>query len=247
MQETEGLAVARHGSVWHMKLDRPAKLNALDATLVEALIQTLEDAESQKITVLVLCGAGKNLSAGFDLADLEQQTDADLLWRFVRIELLLQRLAQAPFATVGLAHGRNFGAGVDLFAACRYRVVAPNTTFRMPGMQFGLVLGTGRLISLLGAERARYLLEDSRVFDAQQAYDWGLVHQEAPQEQWDNVVSERAGIAEALPPDARQRLYQLTNQFNNDRDLAELVRSIKPGIKTRLAQYKARNSTGSAK
>ena len=248
MWASDGLSVARHGNVWHAKLDRPAKLNALDAGVVEALIQTVNEAETQKISALVLSGGGKNFSAGFDLAEIENQTDAELLWRFVRIELLLQSLAHASFATVALAHGRNFGAGVDVFAACRYRVAAPGTTFRLPGLQFGLVLGTGRLISILGADRARYILEDSRIFDARQAYEWGFIHQEVTPENWDTVISERVSAARALPDDARQKLYALSSYSDADRDLAELVRSAaKPGIKTRLTEYKARSAKSAAK
>ncbi|MCR2153265.1 hypothetical protein NSX49_23710, partial [Salmonella enterica] len=76
--------------------------------------------------------------------ELDAQSEGDLLLRFVRIETLLQRVAASPCLTVGLAHGRNFGAGVDLFGACKWRVSAPDASFRMPGLKFGLVLGTRR-------------------------------------------------------------------------------------------------------
>jgi len=64
--------------------------------------------------------------------------------RFVRIEMLLQAVATSPARTVALAHGKVFGAGADLFACCHHRIAAAGTTFRMPGLKFGLMLGTRR-------------------------------------------------------------------------------------------------------
>src|SRR3546814_5225542 len=97
---------------------------------------------------------GKNFSAGFDFTGYEDQTDGDLLLRMVRIETLLQRVAGSPSLTVALAHGRNFGAGVDLFAACKLRYCSPATSFRMPGLKFGLVLGTRRFRGIVAIGRA---------------------------------------------------------------------------------------------
>ena len=70
-------------------------------------------------------GRGPQFQRGFDFGDWESQSEGDLLLRFVRIEMLLQRVAATPCLTVALAHGRNFGAGVDLFGACKWRLAAP--------------------------------------------------------------------------------------------------------------------------
>ena len=109
----------------------------------------------------------KNFSAGFDFSSTaETATEGELLRRFVRIEQLLQAIWHAPFATMALAHGLNFGAGADLFVACDVRVAAPGTTFRMPGLRFGLQLGTRRLAQRIGNDAARALLADSSMIDA---------------------------------------------------------------------------------
>ena len=154
--ETDGLRVERRGALHLLTLARPDKMNALSAGLVEALIAAVDRAQAEQARAIVFQGEGRNFSAGFDFGDWESQSEGDLLLRFVRIEMLLQRVAATPCLTVALAHGRNFGAGVDLFGACKWRLAAPEASFRMPGLKFGLVLGTRRFAALVGAERAHH-------------------------------------------------------------------------------------------
>ena len=168
--ETDGLRVERRGALHLLTLARPDKMNALSAGLVEALIAAVDRAQAEQARAIVFQGEGRNFSAGFDFGDWESQSEGDLLLRFVRIEMLLQRVAATPCLTVALAHGRNFGAGVDLFGACKWRLAAPEASFRMPGLKFGLVLGTRRFAALVGAERARTILEQAATFDAEAAF-----------------------------------------------------------------------------
>ncbi|MGH8818186.1 MAG: enoyl-CoA hydratase/isomerase family protein, partial [Achromobacter pestifer] len=116
------LRIDKQGARHVLTLTRAEKMNALSAELVEALLTAVDDAEAQGAKLIVLKGEGKNFSAGFDFSDWQTQSEGDLLLRFVRIETLLQRLAASPCLTVALAHGRNFGAGVDVFGACKWRI-----------------------------------------------------------------------------------------------------------------------------
>ncbi|AKP89632.1 enoyl-CoA hydratase/isomerase family protein [Achromobacter ruhlandii] len=232
------LRVERRGPAQVLTLTRPEKMNALSAELVEALIAAVDAAPAQGAEVIVLRGEGRNFSAGFDFGDWEAQSEGDLLLRFVRIETLLQRVAASPCLTVGLAHGRNFGAGVDLFGACKWRVAAPDAAFRMPGLKFGLVLGTRRFAALVGAERARAILEQASVFDAGQAHRDGFVSHLAAPDSWPDLERQAAQAAGALTGAARAQLYAALSAEQPDIDLARLVRSAaEPGLKARVAAY----------
>lgn len=232
------LRVERRGPAQVLTLARPEKMNALSAELVEALIAAVDAAPAQGAEVIVLRGEGRNFSAGFDFGDWEAQSEGDLLLRFVRIETLLQRVAASPCLTVGLAHGRNFGAGVDLFGACKWRVAAPDAAFRMPGLKFGLVLGTRRFAALVGAERARAILEQASVFDAGQAHRDGFVSHLAAPDSWPDLERQAAQAAGALTGAARAQLYAALSAEQPDTDLARLVRSAaEPGLKARVAAY----------
>jgi enoyl-CoA hydratase len=232
------LAVERRGATLFLTLDRPDKMNALSPTLVEALLSEVRRAHSDGTRLLVLRGNGRNFSAGFDMGAVESQSEGDLALRFIRIEQLLQAVRHAPFDTLALAHGRNFGAGVDLVCACARRVAAPDSTFRMPGLRFGLVLGTRLFSERVGIDRARHVLQSSQTFAAPDAHAWGFLTGVAGEDQWPAAIGEAEAAAAALTPEAAARLYRVTAPDHRDADLAELVRSAaEPGIKQRIAAY----------
>ncbi|WP_315136128.1 enoyl-CoA hydratase/isomerase family protein [Achromobacter marplatensis] len=232
------LHIDKQGARHVLTLTRAEKMNALSAELVEALIAALDEAEAQGAKLIVLKGEGKNFSAGFDFGDWQTQSEGDLLLRFVRIETLLQRLAASPCLTVALAHGRNFGAGVDLFGACKWRISAPDATFRMPGLKFGLVLGTRRFAALVGAERARAVLEQAATFSAEEALRDGFATRLATPQDWPGIEQQAGDTADALTDASRVQLYAALSLETPDADLARLVRSAAaPGLKDRIAAY----------
>ncbi|NYT64697.1 enoyl-CoA hydratase/isomerase family protein [Alcaligenaceae bacterium] len=238
---SDELIVERHEQYWLLRLNRPEKMNALSADLVEALLCQIDAAEKADIPMLVFQGEGRNFSAGFDFTDLETDTEGDLLLRFVRIETLLQKIAYTRCLTVALVHGANFGAGVDIIASCKRRVAAPGSRFRMPGLKFGLALGTGRLAQLLGTEVARDLLQTTRMFSADDALENGFVHQLADAAGWADIIRSQVEVATSLTTSSRAALYELTLQgAQPDRDMAALVTSASnPGLKERIRAFRA--------
>ncbi len=233
------LIVARADGLTRLSLNRPDKANALDAELVEALLAAVSAAHTDGTRLLVLDSRAKNFSAGFDFGGYETQSEGDLLLRFVRIEQLLQAVYHAPFCTLAIAHGRNFGAGADLFLAASVRVAAPDASFRLPGLRFGLQLGTRRMAQRTGSEKARALLGDSRTFDAVAARDIGFVTHVAEAGYWDPIVATEVQRATVLSPAASTRLYAATITDTRAADMADLVASASlPGLKQRIADYR---------
>jgi enoyl-CoA hydratase/carnithine racemase len=189
----------------------------------------------------VIRGAGRHFCAGFDLSDLEQLSDGDLLWRFVRIETLLQAIHHAPFATLALGHGQIVGAGADLFAACWRRVASVDARFRMPGWNFELALGTRRLARLVGPDAARDLLIDSQQISAEQGLACGLVTDICSAEQWPSLQEDLLQRASTLSLVALAKMLQLTVHDSRNDDLAALVQSAaRPGLKQRILDYRQR-------
>jgi len=133
-----------------LTLNRPDKANALSDSLVRRVHELL-DQVGDETRVLVIAGAGRNFCGGFDFDDHEAQSEGDLLLRFVQINELLARLRQLPCATLAWVHGAAFGAGADIACACAFRLGTMRARFRFPGFQFGVALGTRRLIALIGA------------------------------------------------------------------------------------------------
>jgi len=225
--------------VTRLTLNRAQKANALSAPLVEALLDAVEYAATDGTRLLILEGAGPHFCAGFDFSDVQAQSEGDLVLRFIRIETLLQVLYHAPFETLALAHGRVFGAGADIVASCSQRVAAPDTTFRMPGLRFGVVLGTRRLAYRVGSDRAREILGTSRTFSSDEALAGGFLTAVAPQADWPGIVGAAQSAAETLAPAAAAALRRRTVTDSRAEDMMELARSVStPGLKERIRRYR---------
>jgi enoyl-CoA hydratase len=234
------LLVERSDAITTLTLNRPDKANALDSTLVDAMLAAVERAFEDGTRLLVLKGQGKHFCAGFDFTGFEEHSEGDLLLRFVRIEQLLQALWHAPIATVALVHGSCFGAGADLVCSCERRIAAPGSRFRMPGLRFGLALGTRRLAARIGAAEARSLLAGSAIFLADEALAVGFIDAIAGDAEWTTEIDTIATEACALSREARATLQRLTTPDTIDADLADLVRTASaPGLKGRIRAFRA--------
>lgn len=234
------LIIEHDGSALHLTLARPSRSNALSATLVEKLIESLSAAEMNGAALVTFRGEGANFCSGFDLGNLEEQSDGDLLLKLVRIEKLLQLIAYAPFATLALVHGKVIGAGCDLFCACSERVADPDAIFRMPGWRFGIALGTRRLAQRFGADAARSVLASSRMFVTDEALKRGLVTSVVKSEEWPTIMKSASETASLLDPVSRSMLLKLTAPDTRAADLAALVESAsRPGLKDRILQYRS--------
>ena len=235
-----------HQGITTLTLDRADKGNALSAALVEALIEQVTRALADPHTkALVFKAGGKHFCTGFDLSDLAACSEGDLLHRFVRVEQLLQLIWSAPVRTVALAQGRTWGAGADLFAACEVRWCAAETSFRFPGVRFGLALGTRRLSERVGGDQARRWLLDGMEVKADEALKAALANGLRAEGFNESEASMQAESIAAMGSEVADRetsaaIRALTRRDDADRDLAELVRSAaRPGLKGRIESYVA--------
>lgn len=235
------VSISRDGPVLQVGLNRPDKLNAFSADLVEALhAAVLSAEEDETVRLLVFTGSGKGFSGGFDLGGLEEMSDGDLLLRFVRVEELLQAVYHAPFGTMALVHGPCYGAAADLVAACQWRVCSPEAKFRMPGLNFGIVLGTNRLATLVGADRAHELLARPEPFDASEALAAGFVREIAGRQAWPALQARALDAVQALSAADYAAMTKRTRLSDREGDMAALVCSAAAGsLKQRISDYLA--------
>jgi len=238
------LIVERDGAHKRVRFNRPEQRNALSASAVETMLEILAESGTDGTRLLELSGEGRNFCAGFDLSDLDSQSEGDLLLRFVRVEQMLQAVHHAPFHTLALAHGRVVGAGADLVLACRTRIAAPGTQFEMPGAGFGLILGTRRLGAVVGNDRALDLL--SGPFDEEKAKASGFVQDIIAQESWPAVSTRTLAVATRLTVETERTILGALRADSRAQDLADLVVSAaRPGVKQRISAYAESRKGGS--
>jgi enoyl-CoA hydratase/carnithine racemase len=232
------LIVDKQPNHWAITLNRPDKLNAFNVAIVETLIDTFDEAEARAVPLIALKGEGRCFSAGFDMSEALIQSEGDLVLRFIRIETLLQKVANSSCFTIAFAHGRNYGAGVDLIAACNLRVAAPGATFRLPGLKFGLVLGSARFARIVGTHEAQRILETAMMFNLDHACKIGFIEIVEKHERYSEVISNTIERVNSLPSESRRLLQEAIDTTQPDRDLATLVRSAsKPGLRGRIEAY----------
>jgi len=173
------VVIERTGPCLHVTLNRPARHNAVDATLQQELVEALLVAAADgSIERVVLDGAGPSFCSGGDLAGFGTFPDPASA-HLVRLTRSPARLLAelAPRLEVRI-HGACIGAGIEM-AAFAGRVVAhPDTLISLPEVTLGLIPGAGGTVSLprrIGRHRTAELALTGMQLGAAEALRWGLV------------------------------------------------------------------------
>lgn len=183
--ETLRLATDDDAPIATLELHRPDKLNALSRQLLTELVDACAWLDRQRrLKVVVVRGAGRAFSGGFDLGDFANP-DPDLS---VRDAADLGRLATEALTdigplTVGAVHGHCVGGGVVLAAACDLRLAGDDTRFSIPEVDLGIPLAWGgipRLVRELGPAITKELVLTCRPFDAEEALRLRFVNRVVP-------------------------------------------------------------------
>ena len=169
----------RDGDALRVTLNRPRKRNAYSAGLRDALCDALGLAvDDPSIAKVVLDGAGACFSAGGDLDEFGQATDAAVAHasRMVRsAAALIHRLRDRVEARL---HGACIGAGIELPAFADRVVAREDAFFQLPEVGMGLIPGAGGTASILpriGRRRLALMALTGMRVDAVTALEWGLV------------------------------------------------------------------------
>ena len=166
-------------------INRPQKLNALNADVLSELDVCFRRARSSKdVKGVVLTGAGeKSFVAG---ADIGQFTELDALkgHRFaLRGQAVFNRIEEMPKPVVAAVNGFALGGGCELALACHLRVASEDASFGQPEVNLGIIPGYGgtqRLPRLVGRGLATELILTGARTSAQRAYEIGLVNRVVP-------------------------------------------------------------------
>jgi enoyl-CoA hydratase len=175
------------GPVALLTLNRPEKLNAVSNQMVAELNAALDRAESDEaIRVIVLNGAGRAFSAGFDLDTGEEGSgrDVDALRRMLRRDFdVIMRFWHSPKPTLAAVHGYCLGSGMEMALACDLTIAGSGCRFGAPEVQFGSGIITMIIPWLVGAKFAKELLMvgDDHV-GAERALAMGLVNRVVAEE-----------------------------------------------------------------
>ncbi|MCW2764419.1 MAG: enoyl-CoA hydratase [Nocardioides sp.] len=231
-------------STRRLLLDRPDRANALDAATVERLHDELDLAARDEARMVVLEARGRAFCGGLDLSGLDDESDATMLHRLVRIQLLLERVQSSPALTVALVDGAAVGAGADLVLATDVRLATSGASLRFPGSGFGAVLGTARLAAETSPSYATEVALSARRIDAREGAHRGLWQLLDTPAAVEAEIERLTAAAGAAPVGTTAGLRAAATPSRAGDPLADLVRSLAttPGLRDRIRQHRDRGA-----
>ena len=191
------IAVADEGAIRTVTVQRPDKLNALNAATLQALADAFRDAAADpEVRVVVLTGAGpKAFVAGADIAEMNtlsavQGRDFSLLG-----QALMRQIERMPKPVIARVNGFALGGGLELAMACHLRIAADTAKVGQPEINLGLIPGFGgsqRLLRLCGRAATLELCLLGAPINAARALELGIVNEVVPADALDNRVQDAA-------------------------------------------------------
>jgi len=233
----ENLQLEREGHVAVVTLDRPAKLNALDAGLRADLFAVLEEVrDDDDIRAVVLTGAGRGFCAGVDLSGAGRMSTGvssqnEQLDRMGWVGRQATTVYELDKPTIAAVNGPAAGAGMSLALACDLRVGGPGARFRTSFAERSLSPDSGMsffLPRIVGYSRAMDLILTSRDVDAAEAYRLGLLDRLVDDDLVGAAVDLASQIA-ALPPLAVRTAKRVV-QRNQETDLRDALATEMSGL-----------------
>lgn len=169
----------------HVRLTRPAKLNALTLDTLEELIGTARELKRDKsLRAVVISGEGESFCAGLDFGTVLKQprriavalvprlrgtnTFQEACWAWRRLDV----------PVIAAVHGHCYGGGLQIALAADFRIATPDSQWSVLEARWGLIpdmSGIQSLKQLVGIDTAKLLTMTARMFSGTEAKDLGLV------------------------------------------------------------------------
>src|SRR5690554_3311894 len=210
------LQIDDRGAVRVVTVNRPDKLNALDAATLDALHDAFEAAAADAaVRAVVLTGAGpKAFVAGADISQMADLSPVQARDFSLRGQRTMRRIETMPKPVIAMINGFALGGGLELAMACHLRLAADTARMGQPEINLGLVPGFGgtqRLLRLAGRAATLELCLTGAPVDAARALQLGIVNQVLPAAELEEATMKLAGKLAAAAPLALRGILDCVN------------------------------------
>ena len=212
----DNLLVERESGVAVLTIQRPQRLNAIDAGTIEEIRQaTLEFQQDDTVRCVIVTGAGdKAFVAGADINELARDTPDAARNRALAGQQTFDLIEQLGKPVIAAVNGFALGGGCELAMACTFRIAADTARFGQPEINLGLIpgfAGTQRLARLVGKTRAMELILTGNAISAAEALAIGLVNRVVPAADLMKEARALASELAAKPPIALRYAIEAIN------------------------------------
>src|ERR1700761_9380515 len=192
-------------------------LNILGTPVIEGVREGLEMlAKDPGIRVLILAGESpKSMIGGADIKEMAR-LDQNSAEKFITgLRDLCEAVRAFPAPVIARLPGWCLGGGLEVAAACDFRITENNAKFGMPEVRVGIpsVIHAALLPRLIGWGRARWLVMTAENIDAPTALAWGLIDRVAPPGGLDASVEHVVGMLLECGPEALRAQKALLRQW----------------------------------
>jgi len=231
----KSLEVAQFGAVVHVKLNRPARSNALDETLWCELREVMRWSDGNaEVRAVVLSGNGKHFCAGLDLSMLnglsarladtcEARKRENLRDLIVELQTTVNSLERCRKPVIAAVHGACVGAGLDIALAADFRYASTNARFSVREVDMAMVADVGtlqRLPRVVGEGIAREWALTGCEVDAESARAAGLVNRVLDERELIDMALTTAGLIAQKSPLAVRGTKQVLN-YSRDHSVCD--------------------------
>ena len=188
----------------HVTLTRGDKMNALDDSMIKAILSAGQEVAASDVRAVVLSGEGKSFCAGLDMASFATMAHVDptewLMSRSHEDANDMQELAmiwrRVPVPVICAIQGVAYGGGLQIALGADIRIAHPDSKLAVMEMKWGIIPDMGGMVLLPGLVRSdviRLLTYTARPIGAAQAAEWGLVTKLS-----DDPLTEAIALAENI-------------------------------------------------
>ncbi|MBI4060913.1 MAG: enoyl-CoA hydratase/isomerase family protein [Elusimicrobia bacterium] len=203
------VAVETEGAVGIVAINRPAALNALSISVMDALLEALGGFDRDPaIRAMVLAGLPRAFAAGADIGEMKHIADSKGADKALSLHLARwDKIALLKKPVVAAVSGFALGGGCELAMACDLIVASETAVFGQPEVQIGVMAGAGgtqRLTKIIGQALSMEMNLTGRRLTAREALSFGLVNRVVPVESYLVEAKKLAQLIAAQPPLAVQ-------------------------------------------
>ena len=204
MSESELLIESSAAGITLLRLNRPAKRNALATPLLTRLAEEIDRAGSDpEVHCVVLTGGDDIFAAGADIGELAASTPDDP--PIGPRQLAWERIRAFPKPLIAAVEGWCLGAGCELLMCCDLTVAGEGARFGQPESSLGIIPGAGGtalLTRLVGKSLAMHMVLTGKPIDAATARAFGLIVEVTPDGQALTQALQLAGLIAGRAPKA---------------------------------------------
>ena len=236
----ETIIYEKEGPLAWITFNRPEKLNSITRRMTAEILLATDKAQcDDEVRVIIVKGAGRAFSAGFDL-EIDEKTDRteEEELQELKAELhadfdLIMRFWHSPKPTIAAVHTYCLGGAMELAVACDITIAATDCRFGEPEVKFGSGAVAMILPYICGPKRAKeILLTGNDRISSEQAEAWGLINRVVKPE---NLVKRAREISLEIARNDQHAVRITKQAINKTYEFGKMRNALKHALELDIA------------